>query len=89
MLLIKSCYVFGIGMGVQLPKQVVIARCTRCGKNHGGRPCLVGQNVCICCGKPGHMAKDCTTNLSRPANKPQHQEGTSPSMLRRPLCPTI
>ncbi|KAF7844216.1 DNA-binding protein HEXBP-like [Senna tora] len=34
--------------------------CSKCGRNHGSRPCLSGQNVCFSCGKPGHFAKVCS-----------------------------
>jgi len=52
------------------PPGVQNSNCSRCGKNHSGRPCLAGQGVCFKCGKPGHMARECsqmgeTVNPSR------------------------
>ena len=51
--------------------------CASCGKNHGGRPCLMGRAVCFRCEKPGHIARDCPTRTSpypsTPAQRPQQQ----------------
>ena len=33
--------------------------CTLCGKNHGDRLCLVGQNVCFGCDKASHKIYEC------------------------------
>ena len=46
--------------------------CPKYGKDHGGRPCLVGQNVCFRFGKPGHIIKDCPHKHQSPTPKPQH-----------------
>ena len=45
--------------------------CSKCGKYHGGRPCLAGQNICFKCGKLGHMIKECP-GYQPSAPKPQH-----------------
>ncbi|XP_015965860.1 uncharacterized protein LOC107489621 [Arachis duranensis] len=36
-----------------------ISICSRCGKDHGNRPCQYGTNNCYTCEKPGHMARAC------------------------------
>ncbi|XP_016199566.1 uncharacterized protein LOC107640566 [Arachis ipaensis] len=36
-----------------------ISICSRCGKDHGNRPCQYGTNNCYTCGEPGHMARAC------------------------------
>ena len=59
--------------------------CSKCGKYHGGRPCLAGQNVCFKGGKLRHRIKECP-GYQPPTPKPQHQgkvftlstEGTTP-----------
>ncbi|XP_028768479.1 DNA-binding protein HEXBP-like [Neltuma alba] len=39
--------------------------CAKCGKNHGDRPCMAGQNVCYTCGKPGHFSRECPQNTEQ------------------------
>ena len=66
--------------------------CPNCGRNHGGKPCFVGQNVCFNYGKPGHFVKECPCRYQPPTPKPQHpgrvftlnvEETTSPEELKR------
>ncbi|XP_027343014.1 uncharacterized protein LOC113855579 [Abrus precatorius] len=47
--------------------------CNQCGKNHGNRPCLVGQNVFFGCGKPGHKIYKCPTRNPQQNSRPQCQ----------------
>ncbi|XP_028794061.1 uncharacterized protein LOC114749656 [Neltuma alba] len=39
--------------------------CAKCGKNHGDRPCIAGQNVCYTCGKPRHFSRECPQNTEQ------------------------
>ena len=45
----------------------------QCGKNHGDRPCLVRQNVCFGCDKPGHKIYECPTRNPQSIPRPQRQ----------------
>ena len=44
--------------GKQVQMNSRFPTCNKCGKIHS-RECLAGKGVCYCCGKPGHMIKDC------------------------------
>ena len=46
--------------------------CLKCGKDHGARPYLAGQNISFRCGKPGHMVRDSPHKHLPPTPKPQH-----------------
>ena len=46
---------------------------TQCGKSHGNRPCLTGQNVCFGCGKPGHKIYECPIKNPQSAPRPQRR----------------
>ena len=47
--------------------------CIQCEKNHGDRPCLVGQNVCFGCGKPSHKIYECLAKNPQSTLRPQRQ----------------
>ncbi|RYR16150.1 hypothetical protein Ahy_B04g073089 [Arachis hypogaea] len=49
-------------------------RCPRCNKYHLNRPCRAGLGVCYKCGKPGHMARDCS----------HRNAGMQPNLISRP-----
>ncbi|XP_028804835.1 uncharacterized protein LOC114759761 [Neltuma alba] len=55
--------------------------CSTCGKNHGDRPCLMGQNVCFRCGKPGHYIRECPLNVD--GSRPKLKGGSLPSQRKR------
>ena len=49
--------------------------CTKCGKNHGNRPCMIGQRIYFKCGKPGHYANVCTSGGPSNQNPRQQHQG--------------
>ncbi|XP_028802422.1 serine/arginine-rich splicing factor RS2Z32-like [Neltuma alba] len=48
--------------GGKLPKG---KECTKCGKNHGDRSCMAGQNICYTCRKTGHFSRECPQNTEK------------------------
>ncbi|KAK9065033.1 hypothetical protein SSX86_016416 [Deinandra increscens subsp. villosa] len=42
------------------PNHIPITPCTKCGRNHPGRPCYRDTGACFTCGQTGHKARDCT-----------------------------
>ncbi|KAF7826451.1 uncharacterized protein G2W53_017615 [Senna tora] len=50
--------------------------CPQCGKQHGTRPCLAGQGVYYKCGKPGHMARDCSQQKDVTTPSKSQNQGT-------------
>ncbi|MED6181308.1 hypothetical protein PIB30_018247 [Stylosanthes scabra] len=43
--------------------------CSKCWKNHGGRPCRFGTNTCYYCNKEGHLARDCHKRIADRASR--------------------
>ncbi|XP_028756933.1 uncharacterized protein LOC114716137 [Neltuma alba] len=39
--------------------------CLTCGKSHGDRPYMAGQNVCYTCSKPRHFSRECPQNTEK------------------------
>ena len=62
------------GKGRQMPVRESLPLSNKCGKSHGSKPCLFGQNVRYRYGKPGHYAKDC--NIGKPLNNPMPKSQT-------------
>ncbi|KAL4306719.1 hypothetical protein AHAS_Ahas16G0206400 [Arachis hypogaea] len=49
--------------------------CAVCGKNHGGKPCLLKSGVCYNCEKQGHIAKECMRRKPKFGSPGQQQPG--------------
>ena len=47
--------------------------CSTCGKKHGGRPCYRETGACFCCGKQGHLIRDCPENKGYIIGKPKEE----------------
>ena len=56
------------GKGRQMSIRESLPPCNKCGRSHGSKPCLFGQNICYQCRKSGNYAKD--YNNGKPLNNP-------------------
>ena len=59
--------------------------CPKCRKRHLNTPCRAGMNVCFKCGEPGHVKKDCRSEvlqLDSGSQQPQELQ----TDLRCPKC---
>ena len=67
------------------PGAQVDLRCPKCGKRHFNTPCRAGMNVCYKCGEPGHMKRDCRSNVLQ-INSMSLQPQESQPGQRCPKC---
>ena len=49
----------GKGLSLKKPQFKPSKPCAKCGKQHPGRPCRQGMNVCYTCGEEGHRNWNC------------------------------